>query len=479
MTSPFALGLMFVMLSLLTVVAVRWRARLVMSLPFLVILNGLAIPVGGSSLHVDQLAACALMLPLAASLLIGMRRVRTDSTMWWLAAILVLNTLSSASHSPAPLYSLLQCANLAAVWVIYPAMLNFLDTRDQADAFLRRVLWSAVAASGIGIAAYLLAVSGLSIGGAEVSAAAAERLTKAYGAYGTMVEPNILGGFAAAYLVLAVALLVTTPRDSNTPGRSRAIRLVVAFTAVALVLSFTRAAWIAAAAGLLSVALFAGARDGSAVGVRRRVRRLVIPLGAGVVVMIVLLLLPGDAGTLFRFKLFNLVNLGSQTAILRLVTYAMALQQTLDHPFIGWGTFTFAPLAAQGADFQQFDNWRNLWIGNYLLLALHDTGVLGLGLWLGLLTSIVRRGVRTFRALRPTDPAAANTVYALTAAVTVLLIAFLSTSGFSLGYTWLLIGLLGAYCRMTAAEAPVPIVSRRKLGWRRRVARDQRPSAAV
>jgi len=144
---------------------------------------------------------------------------------------------------------------------------------------------------------------------------------------------------------------------------------------------------------------------------------------------------------------------------MRLFTYAMALQQTIDHPLIGWGTFTFAPLAAQGSDFQQFDNWRNLWIGNYLLLALHDTGVVGLVLWLGLLTSILRRAIRAIRALRPTDPFAVSTVQSLTAVVVVLLVAFLSTSGFSLGYSWLLIGLLGAYCRTRGAVPLAPVAA--------------------
>jgi O-antigen ligase len=370
--------------------------------------------------------------------------------MWWLAGILVMNLLASIAHSPARSYSLLQCLNLASAWIIYPLLLNFLDTPDELDAFLKHMLWAAIAGSGIAIAAYLLAVTGVPVGGAQVSASAAERLTDAYGAYGTMVEPNILGGFTAAYLVLAVALLMATAGQPIKSVTSSLLRWVAAGAAVALVLSFTRAAWVAAIVGLGCVAVV-GARS---VGNRFRLRRIAMPLGAGLVVVVVLLLLPGDAGSFFRFKLLNLVNFGSQTAALRLFTYAMAVQQSIEHPLIGWGTYTFAPLAAQGSDFQQFDNWRNLWIGNYLLLALHDTGLVGLALWVGLLASIVRRGLRTIRTLRPTDSAAARNVLAVALAVGVLLIAFLSTSGFSLGYSWLLIGLLGAYGRTYAPTQP-------------------------
>jgi O-antigen ligase len=452
MTSPVVLGEALVIFALLVIIAVRWRRALVMSLPLLAIFNGLAIPFAGSSMRVDQLVACALIVPLAASMLIGTRRLRTDSTMWWLAAILVMNVVATALNSPARSYSLAQCVNLASVWIIYPLLLNFLDTPDELEAFLRRVLWAAITGSSIAIGAYVLAVSGMSVGGAEVSASAAERLTKAYGAYGTMVEPNILGSFAAAYLMLAVALFIAVARHGVESIRPVLLRWVIGCAGVALVLSFTRAAWLAALVGVVCL----GARGVRTFGELVRLRRIAVPLGAGVALAVVLLMLPGDAGSLFRFKLFNLVNLGSQTAALRLFTYAMALQQWIDHPLIGWGTFTFAPLAAQGSDFQQFDNWRNLWIGNYLLLALHDTGVVGLVLWLGLLTSILRRAVRAIRALRLTDLFAASTVRALTAAVVVLLVAFLSTSGFSLGFSWLLIGLLGAYGRTRDATPVVP-----------------------
>ena len=447
--SPVALLEAFVAVALLAIAAVRWPRPIVMSLPFLVILNGLSIRRAGFSMHLDQLAACLLVVPLTVSILIGTRRFRSDGTVWWLAAILAQNILATMLNSPARSYSLAQCVNVASVWVIYLLLLNFLDTRKELEIFLNRVLWAAVVASAIGIAAFVLAVSGVPVGGADVSRSAAERLTTAYGAYGTMVEPNILGSFSAAQLVLAFGVLVALPQPSVADVSRRLLRWVLALTAVSLVLTFTRAAWLSAIGGLAWVAIV-GARS----TIRTRSWRVIWPLGAGVILVGLLLLLPGNAGTLLRFKIFNLVNLASQTAIVRIVTYTMAFQQTLEHPFIGWGTFTFAPLVAQGGDFQQFDNWRNLWIGNYLLLAAHDTGLVGLGLWVGMLGTIVGRSVTTIRALSVTDPASASRILALTASVATLLVAFLATSGFSLGYSWLIVGLLGAYRRVATEEPP-------------------------
>ena len=182
----------------------------------------------------------------------------------------------------------------------------------------------------------------------------------------------------------------------------------------------------------------------------------------GFAIVVALLMLPGSGGTFLRFKLGNLMNLGSQTAVFRLLTYSVALEQTLRHPIIGWGTFSFAPLLAEGNDFARFEGWRGLWIGNYLLLAIHDTGVIGLVLWIGLLWSIIARGLRAMRAWSEPDPALAARSLALTAAVVSLFIAFLATTGFSLGYPWLLIGLLGAHARLAIEERLIPLAPARE-----------------
>ena len=432
--------------------ALRWRRVLVMSMPFLVIFNGVPLVLGGVSVRVDQVAACLLLLPLMASILSGRWRLRMDVTAWWLTAILAMNLVASALNSPVRSYSLLQCANLASVWVIYLVLINFLATREDVRAFFTRSLWAAVAAGGMGVGAFLLALAGLNVGGAEVSRSAAEFLTSAYGAFGTMVEPNLFGSFMGAYFILAISLLALAPRrPDSAPGRAL-LRWTAALCAIGLLLSFTRSAWLGVIATLVAVALLGRGRF------RLRATRLVVPVSALLVAVAAIAFLPGDTGTLLRFKLTNLVNLQSQTVSARLVTYALALEQTVRHPIVGWGTFTFAPLVAEGSDFARYEGWRNLWIGNYLLLALHDTGVIGLVMWIFMLWSMLVHGTRAARELAISDPVLGVRTLALTLAVASLLISFLSTSGFSLGFPWLLIGLLGAHARLAedAQAAPLP-----------------------
>lgn len=445
----FVAILIALMLAVACLAAIAWRRQLVLALPFFVTLNGVPITVGGSSFRLDQLVACALGVAIVASFLIGERRPIIDSSTVYLGLILAANVVATMLNSPARAYSLVQCVNQASAWLIYAVVINLVDSREMLQRILKNGLWAAMIASSIGICAYLLAVNGVPVGGAEVSGAAATRLTMAYGAYGTMIEPNLFGSFNAVHLVLASALLATPGAPTASPFSRRMLRAMIVLAACGLLLSFTRAAWIAALAGLLCVrAMTPRIRT-----LRIRPGAVLWPILSLAALITVLMILPGNAGTLFRFKVFNLLNIGSQTAVLRLVTFVVALQQTAAHPVIGWGTFTFAPLVAEGSDFQQFENWRSLWIGNYLLLALHDTGILGLGLWFGLLWSTVRRPSRIIRALRESDTASAFSVAGLAAAVVTLLVAFLSTSGFSLGFPWLLLGLLGAYCRILAEPA--------------------------
>ncbi len=451
MSPTLVVVLALVAIPLLSFAAIRWRRAIVMALPFLAILNGIAIPLGASSIRADQLAACLLLAPLAAALLIGSRRLRTDVTAWLIAAVLGINVISSVINSPARSYSLLQCVNLATVWVIYLLLINFIETRDDAEIFLRNCIRAAIIASTIGIAAFVLAIAGFNLGGAEVSTASVEYLTKAYGAFGTMVEPNIFGSFTAAHLVLSIALLTLAARTPSKVIPVRMLTWLAALSAAGLVLSFTRAAWLGAVVGVILYLLLGG----RALGLRVRLPRLFAPIAVGAAVVLLIVLGAGNAGNLLRFKLLNLVNLQSPTAALRLATYAIAFQQVLAHPIVGWGTFTFAPLVAGGADFQRFDGWRNIWIGDYLLLALHDTGAIGLIAWLGLLWSSLASGIRAARASRESDPLIAGRAIALTAAVATLLIPYLATTGFSLGFTWVLIGLLGVYRHLsTAVPAP-------------------------
>lgn len=427
----------------------RW---LVAALPFLVTLNGVPVHVGGVAVHIDQVAVVLLALSLGARRLGGHRYLPLDTAGWLIVALLGVNVVASAAESPVPGYSLVQCANLASAWGVYVIVMTVLDSRRGLERFVAGYVWAGIVGGALGIASYLSATLGLGFGGAEVSHAAAQSFTNAFGAYGVLLEPNIFGSFTAAYFVYAAGMLLAAAHVPIGPVAQRRLRWLAALSAVGLVLSFTRAAWLGAAAGLIAFALAARALLGMSI----RITRWLVPLGVALATALLVLSIPGGAGAILRFKLANLVNLESPTALLRIFTYATALQQTASHPILGWGTFTFAPIVLEGPGFQAFPNWSNLWIGNFLVLALHDTGAIGLALWSALLAAIFVPLAGAARRLRGADPALASRTLALGAAAVALVIAFLATSGFSLGYPWLVIGLLGAHVRLSRGVESVP-----------------------
>jgi O-antigen ligase len=326
--------------------------------------------------------------------------------------------------------------------MIYLVIVNYVRTAELLRAMVVRALLAATIASAVAVLAFMGASLGLSIPGADLSSGAALDLTRPFGAFGTMVEPNILGSYCAAFLVLGYGLYLAmrNEEDSNLRRLGRWTSLTCA---VALVVSFTRSAWIGALVGIVVLAVLTRRLEGVSL------RRVLVPVAVVVGAAALVLLIPGTASAFLLYKITNILNPESPTVIWRLLTSVLALDQTSVHPIIGHGTFSFAPLVAEGTDFARYAGWRSIWISNFLLLALHDTGVIGLALWVALLWALIAPGWRAAR-----NPAGSATDFSapLTAAFVALLLPFLATTGFSLGYPWLLAGLLGAQAQLKTAN---------------------------
>jgi O-Antigen ligase len=412
----------------------------------LVPLNGITLTVGRTNVRSDQLLVVLMVVGLGLSAVFAGRRLYVDRPLAAIIALLGLNALSTIFVSPALGYSAMQVLNLTATWAIYAVIVNCVSTTDDADQLTHRVLLLFALAAIVGIFAFGAGLAGYSIGMANVEGGPLDA-GQAYGAFGTAVEPNIFGSMCQAAFVVAGAMLLF--------GARRRVGLwgILAVTGLGLLLSFTRGAWLGAICGLLAAALLA-----PVVGRRVSLMPLVLPTVAGALGLIWLWTDEGPAGLFFRYKIQNLVNPQSATASYRLVSYGLAWAQVIQKPVFGWGTFTFAPLLAQGSDVKQLGVEHAIWISNYVLLILHDTGIVGLIVFGVLIAAVLRLGLRTARALLAERPESADTVLALVASVIGLLVSFLASSGFTFTYPWVVIGLIGAYGRSTversSAESP-------------------------
>lgn len=425
-------------------VAIVLRKEILRALPFLVALNGVTLPVAGLSVRLDQLAGILLFGALIAAVALGHRRLVTDRTTIYIGAIALTNVVASALHSPALGYSIAQVFNQLSVWVIYLVVLNYLDSPDELARFTRLFLIAGLLEAVVGICAFVLGALGVPVGGANVDP---DNFGLAFGAYGTTVEPNLFGSYCQMFFVAGVGLIWLGRTRGERPPRLLVV--VTAVTGLGLFLSFTRGAWLGTAFGLV-VLLLLGWRW---LGVRVRPLQIVGPIVATLAIGLALWFAPFGVGEFFRYKVANLVNPESESASVRLVAYGLALQHFVEHPWIGSGTYSFAALVAQGADFREFEGWRNLWIGNYVLLALHDTGLIGLGILTALIAGFFRRAARAARRWVAADTPRASVQLALIAAFASLLVSFLTSSGLTLGYPWLLMGMIGAYTRLAPRTA--------------------------
>jgi len=245
--------------------------------------------------------------------------------------------------------------------------------------------------------------------------------------YGTLYEGNIFGSYMSAAFLIALALV-----GEETARHRGMLCLVLAATAVGLLLSGTRSAWGATVIGALVLLVLLRLGRGGRRG--RLLVRLVGGLVAvGLVVGIGLAVLPTSVTGAFGTRAQGLLNFGSGSGYGRVQLYKVAIDEWQAHPLLGVGpgSFTYRLPGDYAAG--------PAWLPNLTLQALHDTGVLGL---LALLWLFAAFYVTTIRALRRAPPGETRAALAgLVAAVTALLIAFQLTPGFQLGYTWALLAL--------------------------------------
>jgi hypothetical protein len=231
--------------------------------------------------------------------------------------------------------------------------------------------------------------------------------------YGLSYESNILGSTAAVWLLLALSHQGLSLRRR---GYGDVSWLALLATTGALVLSFTRAAIVGIAAGLLVW----GVIDGGPA--RQRILRRVVP--AVLIPVAFLALVPSLGGPVFH-KFAHLLTLSSGTGAERLVTVSNALPDLRHLNWVfGLGINSYGMRHEVSVVLGQSSTG---YLGAFPLEVVYDTGAVGLmllsGAWLSL---------RPWRSAQPGRAVGATVVF---------LVCSLTTSPFWLGCSWLLIAL--------------------------------------
>lgn len=128
---------------------------------------------------------------------------------------------------------------------------------------------------------------------------------------------------------------------------------------------------------------------------------------------------------------------------LRLEFIRIAVRDWKEHPFVGLGIGSF------GQTYINSSNER-AWLTMFAVRILHDSGLIGVGLFGTALLLLAERVVRILRS--PGGSQVERINLAMAAAIAAMFVAFLATEGLQLAWYWCTLGLFAALVRITSEQ---------------------------
>ncbi len=397
------------------------------------------VSIGNLSLRPEYIAVALLG---AALLLRGFSARRWPQWMRadrLLIAYLAANLLSSLLFSPAPSqttrWAIEQCLAAAPYF-----LLRFL-IRDE-GAFERgvRIL---LAVTTVAAAFGLLCFFSYRAFGTGFGVNVDQYANGVPGTYGTQSEANILGSFAAAGYAVLLGMYL---RNAD-----RRLLLPLALNYAAMLIAMSRGALGGAIVATAALLFVFWRRHWFERGSVRRAAIVVLCttlILSPVIVPMYLSRSQEAGGTAETRQLTESVGLPEDTDVgFRLLTWALAAEDILEHPIFGSGTASFqlrrgsgeigvAPAEAEGG----------MWIGNTEVRALYDTGIIGLALFIAFLGSLAWRAWTVLK--RHPDPVLAG----LFGGLVVYAFAFQFTDGTLLAFPWVHAGFLAGAVALASAR---------------------------
>jgi|GEM_PF-2960246 len=432
----------FVCLLLFTLflVNVRWGAYVLLLASAC---TAISFEVGPFTVRPEQVITLILAVIVFIFLVSGKRPVYTTALDWLILSYLLVNVISSLLHSPDVRTSLQKCALLTITFTAYFVSTQIITTRKVLSGLVSFLIVLGVVEAIYGIVSVALFTSGVDIGGAHAP----------YGdvyARGTFIEGNIFGSFE-----MMVALILTSFLLSKHFSERRGMILIaLVITLVASIMSFTRAAWLGFIAGFAAYIFFL--RRGLLV---RAIRLL--PL-----ILITVLLLGTAAYSLsisIRKGSVSLMDLyidrfqkildyrATNSSSARVIVWEESIRLWHRNPILGNGTDSIKSLAV-GSNIPMFGT--EYWIPNSLILALHDTGIVGLALFCAIQVVFL---MKLRRAMRKTSSAYHQAVLeGFFAAFIGAQLAYFFTNAFWLIFIWIFMAIGISCCRLALHPSTDP-----------------------
>lgn len=346
---------------------------------------------------------------------------------YWLAAYVGLNLFSSVFLSTAPAQTIKWAIQQVLAILPYFFLRILITDRE-------RFRWAFHASLVIGALASAYAITCFYANrffGTTVGVDLSQYVTIP-ATYGVQFEPNILGAYSGALAVMMMAMYFYERRPIYLIGS--------AFVGMAgMAISLSRAALAATLVGMWVLGWF-GIKRGLVDWKLVRTVLFTMVCAAAFVVPSVL----GYYAE--RFSTFDFADpTADPNTLSRAMQTYIAIDEIGKHPVLGGGTASFQ-LAFDWKDFGT--GWEDEgWIGNTELRIFHDTGAVGLAVFVGFFASLVRLAWKILRRERSPE------LVALLAAGVVFTITFQATEGTLLAFSWVHLGLAGCAVSLMSRRA--------------------------
>jgi O-Antigen ligase len=350
-----------------------------------------------------------------------LRKKRRQPVRWiWpdylLMTYIAINIFSSLFMSSAPTQTLKWAVQQLLVILAYFFLRVLAEDRDG----FRKAFAVMLAAGGVTAAYAILCFYSNLIFGSEFGVTVGQ-----YGdipaTYGLQFEANLLGSYCGAFSVMMLVMYLHEPRRRYLAG------YVVGLAGMSI--SLSRGAVGATLIAFLLVAIFSGRRG-------LLTKRAAISVAKATLCALLVVLPAVLPHYTERFSTVDIADPTSDSSTLtRVVQFSSAIEEVFSHPIWGGGTSSFQ----LAFDWQSMgEDWQDQgWIGNTELRVLHDTGLVGLAVFIGFVVSLLRRSRKVLK--QESNPE----LVALLASAVVYCISFQATEGTLLAFPWVHAGLIG------------------------------------
>lgn len=387
--------------------------------------------VKGFTVRIAQLMVVILCVVWLIRFLIKKEKLFKTSIGIPIIFLFLINLISSLINSPILRVSLQRCALIAVIFLTYFTVVNLSIRRPHLlKNFILVFLLVGVGEFLYCVISMLVYLKGFDIGGIQLG-----QWGNTVTSRGTFLEANLLGSYSAVLGVFFLTYLL------SSYYRKQRKWLAIAFmlTMFTLIMSWTRGAWLAFLVGSV-VVLFLLCRKRIISARAFYITTLIILITLGFFFLVIASNIEevSQMGDMFVWKLRNFFDIKGGTGAYRFDKYTLAISHWQARPLLGWGTDSFKVFG------------KTAWIGSSVLHTLHDTGIIGLLIFVWLMLKVLLSGLKALKITE--DVFFKVNLIAFIGSFLGLFIAYQVSTALWLPFPWVHLGLMIAIVRIALRQ---------------------------